>query len=90
VPQTFSRYRGTAASRGYTYDWQCIRLKALHRDNYCCVECAKQGKLIPAEAVDHIIPITNDPSLRLVLTNLQSLCRKHHQAKTFSEQHQPA
>jgi hypothetical protein len=35
------------------------------------------------------VPITERPDLRLDLTNLRSLCRRHHQLKTLRDRQRP-
>ena len=51
--------RGSASSRGYNYQWGKARDQFL-RENPICVEHEKQGRPVPAEVVDHIVP----PKLR--------------------------
>lgn len=69
--------RGSAASRGYDAAWRKLRLEKL-ADNPLCELCEKQGRIVAANTVDHIIPIQQDPSKRLDKTNLQSLCKSCH------------
>ncbi|WP_352507322.1 hypothetical protein [Mesorhizobium sp. M0048] len=38
-----------------------------------------------ADDVNHTVPITVAPEPRLDPTNLQSLCRRHHNAKTLQD-----
>ena len=49
-----------------------------------CVQCKLEGLTVPADEVDHIIPLsmggTHDPN------NLQPLCKTHHSQKTNREQ----
>lgn len=85
-----TRYRGNANSRGYDWAWRKVRHQALQRDKYLCVECLKDERVTPAFDVDHIIPVRVAPELRLVLDNLQSLCRPHHRAKTERDKHLPS
>jgi 5-methylcytosine-specific restriction protein A len=63
--------------------WLRIRKQILKRDNYLCLACLALGRYIPAEEVDHKIPISqggsDDPS------NLQSLCSLCHREKTDTE-----
>ncbi|MFC6644151.1 HNH endonuclease [Granulicella cerasi] len=89
VAQARERWRGTPASRGYDADWKTIRIEALRRDKFLCVHCLALNKITPAQDVDHIIPISVDITKRLDLTNLQSLCRSCHRAKTAHEQKAP-
>lgn len=73
----------STTERGYGWAWQQLRLRILERDNYLCQACKKEGRLIPAKDVDHIQRKedggTDDE------TNLQSLCRPCHKAKTQEE-----
>jgi len=70
---------------GYDYTWQ--RLRKMHlNSNPMCIECAKVGIVEPATDVDHRIPISVRPDLRLDMANLDSLCHSHHSQKTRREQ----
>ena len=66
--------------------WKMVRQQALERDDYCCVECKKEGRVTEAKIVDHIIPINDTRNrgseLCLSLDNLQSLCVRHNARKT--------
>lgn len=74
------RNRATAFERGYDKAWYKVRNKVLARDKWICYMCNK--KLIGSDAtVDHIIPITKDPSLRLDETNLAACCRQCNSKK---------
>ncbi|WP_433969720.1 HNH endonuclease signature motif containing protein [Tunturiibacter gelidiferens] len=44
------------------------------------------GRLVTATDVDHKVPISVSPERRLDISNLQSLCRACHRAKTANEQ----
>ena len=95
IPRNLKCCEKCEASRQKTYDnttrnqeskafynskaWWRVRTIAL-RDNPLCVKCGH-----PAQVVDHIIPITEDWSRRLDLTNLQPLCHLHHNQKTAEE-----
>lgn len=68
--------RGDATARGYDSAWRRVRAVALARDSGLCCLCHR-----PAVLVDHITPI-RDGGERLALDNLQSLCRRCHDAKT--------
>jgi len=78
------RYRGSAASRGYTHEWNKFS-KRYREQNPLCVMCEKEGKLVLAQCVDHIIPHKGDQKLFWDLNNLQSLCHSHHSEKTARE-----
>ncbi len=81
----YEQNRGSARARGYDGTWQHLRLIVL-AERPLCGECEALGWLEPAIEVDHIIPISQRPELRLVRSNLQGLCRTHHSLKTVSEQ----
>lgn len=71
------RRRGSAAARGYDAVWQ--RLRASYLAAYpLCVMCRASGQTTAASVVDHIRPIAERPDLRLEWSNLQSLCKPHH------------
>ena len=57
-----------------------VRLRALDRDNWECVQCGKKGRL----QVDHIVSL-NDGGALYDLSHLQSLCFTDHIAKTRLE-----
>jgi len=63
--------------------WKKIRAAQL-RIEPLCRTCRGLGRLVEATVVDHVIPISigGEP---LELSNLQSLCKPHHDAKTRSE-----
>ena len=67
-----------------TSRWQQIRQMVL-LDDPLCRECAKQGKLVPAAVVDHIVPHKGDLDLFYDLNNLQPLCKRCHDIKTVRE-----
>ena len=75
--------RGSSSSRGYGVEWQRLRLSilALHP---LCSWCRDAGLLVTATDVDHIVPLaeggTNDD------TNLRSLCKSCHSARTMRDQ----
>jgi 5-methylcytosine-specific restriction endonuclease McrA len=50
-----------------------------------CRKCRETGVVEPAREVDHIIPHRGDMKLFLDASNLQSLCKPHHSAKTVKE-----
>ncbi|MFE2912831.1 HNH endonuclease [Kitasatospora indigofera] len=67
-------------------DWQATRRRILDRDHSQCVwERASTGRVCgrPATQVDHIVRPADGGSDED--TNLQALCRWHHQAKSSSE-----
>ena len=86
----YDKNRRNRDSRDFYHskDWRMARAAALARDNYLCVECVSQGRIAEAHAVDHIVPLRVDWSLRFEQSNLQSLCHPCHSSKTRHEQAQ--
>ncbi|MGQ7276626.1 HNH endonuclease [Brevibacillus thermoruber] len=66
-------------------EWLAIREQALVRDNYLCQDCLEEKRFKKADVVDHIKPIKWFWELRLVLSNLRSLCHRHHNQKTAKD-----
>lgn len=60
--------------------WRALRTLKLQKDPLC-EECMRKGMLVPAQMVDHIVPI-NKGGAPLDLNNLQSLCNHCHAVKT--------
>jgi len=85
--RTYDEHRRNKTSRKFyqSSEWRAVRVTVLTRDNYLCVECLRRGVPIVARVVDHIIPLVDDWSLRLTLSNLQSLCQPCHTRKTNRE-----
>jgi 5-methylcytosine-specific restriction protein A len=79
------RKRGSSTSRGYDADWRKLRLVVLSEEPLCRF-CGDQGRIVPAEVVDHIRPISEAPELRLERDNLRSLCARCHNSHTATEQ----
>lgn len=57
--------------------WQKLRAWHLSKQPLC-VMCKAAGKLTAATVVDHVTPHKGDAALFLAPTNLQSLCKPHH------------
>lgn len=81
----FDKHRPSAWRRGYDSAWEVVRKQALLRDKWLCQEHLILGILVPAEEVDHIVPIKEAPELRLELSNTRSLCKPCHSRKTATE-----
>lgn len=74
------RIRESAVKRGYDKAWYKVRKEILIRDKWICYICGK--KLIGDDAtVDHIVPISVNPSLRLAPNNLAACCRSCNSKK---------
>ena len=84
VTKEYDRRRGSAASRGYYSRWVKARKRYL-TEHPLCVECEREGKLTPANTVDHIKPHKGDQALFWDESNWQSLCTHHHSVKTARE-----
>ncbi len=61
--------------------WKALRMQALDRDGWQCVQCPERRRL----EVDHIKPVKTHPELSYVLANLQCLCGSCHARKTRIE-----
>ncbi|MBS0984323.1 HNH endonuclease signature motif containing protein [Gluconobacter cerinus] len=69
----------------YDYKWREVS-KTFRKNNPFCCDCLKSGEYNSKNLhVDHIIPLVEKPELKYEVSNLQSLCRKHHSMKTFKE-----
>jgi len=61
--------------------WRKARIRYL-REHPLCVECEKQGRLVPAKVVDHVTDHKGDYDLFWDVGNWQGMCIKHHNSKT--------
>ena len=73
------RERGTTKQRGYADGWPEVRAEKLALDPVCQIRLTCFGMV--ATEVDHIIPISERPDLRLEPSNLQSACKPCNVAK---------
>jgi len=64
--------------------WKKLRKIQLNEQPLCAM-CLKKNIIKQAEMVDHIVPIQINWSLRLVKSNLQSLCNRCHAIKTAED-----
>ncbi len=64
-----------------TMRWKALRLKALERDGWKCVQCNERRGL----EVDHVLPVRDRPDLAWSIDNLQCLCGRCHARKTRLE-----
>lgn len=83
----YDRYqRDKEADKFYkSKEWELARQQALIRDHGLCQDCLLEQRITTAVPVDHIIPIKVRWDLRLVLSNLRSLCNRHHAIKTAED-----
>jgi 5-methylcytosine-specific restriction protein A len=86
------RERGSAAARGYDADWERARAAFLAEHPLCMCDDCKEGavRVTAAIVVDHIIPISVRPDLRLEPSNFRSMsktCHDRHTAKQVAGGH---
>ena len=73
--------REGASKRGYTSKWRKLS-KLYLKEHPLCLECHRQGKLMVATVVDHVIPHRGDEKLMWDNCNWQALCKRCHDKKT--------
>lgn len=61
--------------------WKALRMQALDRDGWQCVQCGTRKRL----ECDHVLPVRDRPDLAYSLSNLQILCPRCHARKTRLE-----
>lgn len=76
--------RPSASARGYGRSWQKAS-KAYLDAHPLCAECDRQGDLVSATCVDHVIPHKGNMVLFWDSSNWQSLCAHHHSVKTAQD-----
>lgn len=82
-----SRYeqdRESSSKRGYDRKWQKLRAWKLRHDPLC-EECKRNDRIVIATEVHHKKSVRLYPLLRLVLENLESLCKTCHNKKKVEE-----
>ena len=77
-------HREGSHKRGYDATWHRMS-KMVRMEEPLCRHCLRDGRVTAATLVDHIIPISQAPDLRLVRSNLQALCASCHARKTQAE-----
>jgi len=65
------------AERGYDNRWRRLSERKRATDPLC-EHCLKSDRITPAEHVHHIESIASRPDLRLVWSNLMSVCADCH------------
>jgi len=94
--KAYDIHRGSSSERGYNYRWQQYRnwfirqaqcpVEGCRRNHVLCEgECRRQGRAVPAFAVDHITPHRGDERLFWDHANHRSLCESEHNAKAQTE-----
>ena len=73
----YDESRLSSSERGYDHQERKVRN---HKANInpLCERCLKRGLVVPLDIVHHIMPIDTHPELRLVMSNLESLCIECH------------
>ena len=75
-----SRYNAPKHGERYDRKWRVLSESFRHL-NPLCHDCYDKDIATPADEVHHIIPISEDPSRRLDITNLVSLCQACHRER---------
>lgn len=75
--------RGSSTERGYGGQWRKRRERIMRRDKALCQPCRKGGSVMPAVAVDHIVPKAEGGTD--ADENLQAICKRCHKLKTENE-----
>lgn len=73
--------RGSAHARGYDRGWRRVRLRVL-TDEPLCRMCKAEGRVRPANEVDHI----DGDSRHNARANLRPLCKSCHSRRTMRDQ----
>lgn len=82
--QRADKQRGTSTQRGYGARWR--KARKIHLNEHpLCVHCKQEGKIVPANEVDHAIAHKGDYFLFWDESNWQSLCKSCHSRKTAIE-----
>ena len=79
-----NKERNSVKGNIYNYRWRKAS-SAYLKANPLCVHCKREGRLIPATEVDHIISHKRDMKLFWDRKNWQPLCKSCHSKKTALE-----
>lgn len=71
------RARPTRTQRGYDYSWNKLSKQLRQQQPFCSIPGCTNKDL----TVDHKIPLSDAPYLRLEISNLWVLCRMHNSRK---------
>ncbi len=83
IDQQYNKYvRDPATKKRYGRSWKRIRDRYISA-HPLCEECHKQGRLVAAEEVHHVIPLSKGGTH--TETNLMSLCTSCHSTITARE-----
>ena len=85
IDSDYNKYQRDSFSKTFynTPRWRAVRKQKLTLSPFC-EECYKNGTIIKATMVDHILPIKQGGA-PLDMDNLQSLCWSCHSRKSIEE-----
>ncbi len=87
VHKEYKRNRNDKKEQLFYSSKSWLRLRNVKRQmNPLCEVCLTKNKLTPTDIIHHIIEVKDDWSLRLTLSNCQSVCASCHQALHRSDQ----
>lgn len=69
-----------------TRQWVALRQLQLSK-NPLCAGCHAEGRIVPANVVDHLFPWSHISEQAFYINRFQSLCATHHATKTQLERH---
>ena len=83
--KTYNKYERDNFSKTFynSKEWVEVRKKKIQLNPFC-EECIKNGTIVKASIIDHIIPIKQGGA-KFDLKNLQSLCWSCHSRKSIKE-----
>ena len=61
-----------------TSNWKRVREYRLMLDDYLCVVCREDNRMVKADIVHHVKQLEDYPELALSIDNLISICHSHH------------
>ena len=82
--QRLPDHREQSQKRGYDWTWRALS-KQVRMEEPLCRHCLRDGRVTAATLVDHIVPLSLSPELRLDRGNLQALCSRCHSFKTQAD-----
>jgi len=85
LDKTYNKLHRVNAKFYNSNEWRKKREQIKKRDGGLCQECFRLGITTLGRVVDHIIPLKDDYDLRLIDSNLQTLCDVCHNKKTAKE-----
>lgn len=83
-PERVNYKRNADYTSMYNWQWKKVRARYL-KEHPLCVSCYADGKLTPANVIDHIKPHKGDKELFWNEDNYQALCKSCHDSKTATE-----